>query len=108
MCTPVVQGYGLSETCGSSFVALPAPVRSAPLLSGFQAAAWVQGCRLGLVFSIPTSPAMAVPSAQYGVPSSCLVTTKAASHAMYGLDAWLEQVLEMCHDAMAIADAQPM
>ena len=27
MCTPVVQGYGLSETCGSSFVALPAPVR---------------------------------------------------------------------------------
>ena len=28
MCTPVVQGYGLSETCGSSFVALPAPVRA--------------------------------------------------------------------------------
>ncbi len=27
MCAPVVQGYGLSETCGSSFVALPAPVR---------------------------------------------------------------------------------
>ncbi len=27
MCAPVAQGYGLTETCGSSFIALPEPVR---------------------------------------------------------------------------------
>lgn len=27
MCAPVCQGYGLTETCGSSFIALPEPVR---------------------------------------------------------------------------------
>ena len=27
MCAPVVQGYGLTETCSSSFIALPEPVR---------------------------------------------------------------------------------
>lgn len=26
MCAPVAQGYGLTETCGSSFIALPEPV----------------------------------------------------------------------------------
>ena len=28
MCAPVVQGYGLTETCSSSFIALPEPVCS--------------------------------------------------------------------------------
>ena len=28
MCAPVIQGYGLTETCGSSFSALPYMVRS--------------------------------------------------------------------------------
>ena len=27
MCAPVSQGYGLTETCGSSFIALPETVR---------------------------------------------------------------------------------
>ena len=27
MCAPVAQGYGLTETCGSSFIALPEAVR---------------------------------------------------------------------------------
>ena len=29
MCAPVCQGYGLTETCGSSFIALPEVVRGA-------------------------------------------------------------------------------
>ncbi len=29
MCAPVSQGYGLTETCGSSFIALPEAVRRA-------------------------------------------------------------------------------
>ena len=28
MCAPVAQGYGLTETCGSSFIALPEAVRN--------------------------------------------------------------------------------
>lgn len=31
MCAPCCQGYGLTETCGSSFIALPEPVRTRPL-----------------------------------------------------------------------------
>ena len=31
MCAPVSQGYGLTETCGSSFIALPETVRAPTL-----------------------------------------------------------------------------
>ena len=33
MCAPVAQGYGLTETCGSSFIALPEAVRDLPVQS---------------------------------------------------------------------------
>ncbi len=31
MCAPVAQGYGLTETCGSSFIALPEAVCAIPV-----------------------------------------------------------------------------
>lgn len=44
MCAPVVQGYGLTETCSSSFIALPEPVRLYLRASLGPLSAWGDQC----------------------------------------------------------------
>lgn len=44
MCAPCCQGYGLTETCGSSFIALPEPVST--LRSSHSTGPFVWACDL--------------------------------------------------------------